>query len=355
MWLWCVWAWLPLEDDYHSLRGGLQSSGVSHGLHHPPPQFGSWQAAAAERAGTRRCLTPIQRHPQGWRGGTVSPSPPGSKQAPPPSTWLLSSWGLSLATEGSVDSNAPRAFVYKDEPLHLLTSAILCYLKGKAPLSTTPRYSNHSLIWGCTTSHSTECSLFALHCKPIPPNFSFLPHCCHICLDKPAIAPQWGKESLTSSVPSINSSSHRTESLAWLTAVTWQQLNSGDNLNEMYLKEREQATSQNITASLTLLHKELHRCWGTALHAHRPTELQWSEVTTMLCSTRKSFFSQHKTQDARYQSTLPGVLGAKGCATARLVVRHNCCHGPCWSSLTPWHVLPWICICPITQKPAIQI
>lgn len=65
---------------------------------------------------------------------------------PPPSTWLLSPWGLSLATEGSVDSNAPRAFVYKDEPLHLLTSAILCYLKGKAPLSTTPRYSNHSLI-----------------------------------------------------------------------------------------------------------------------------------------------------------------------------------------------------------------
>lgn len=101
----------------------------------------------------------------------------------------------------------------------------------------------------------------------------------------------------------------------------WQQLNSGHIFNKVYLKEREQTTSQNIAAPLTLLHKELHRCWGTALHAHRSTELQCREVTRTLCSTLKSFFSQHKTQDTQHQSTLPGVLRAEGCVTARLMVR----------------------------------
>lgn len=104
-------------------------------------------------------LTPTQRHTQAQRGGTVSPSFPGSKQSPPPSSF--SPMGTVISQRGCSRQKSSMSIYLPGQAAPLM---ILCCLKGKGPISTTSHCCKHPLISGSTTSLSTACSLFAPCC-----------------------------------------------------------------------------------------------------------------------------------------------------------------------------------------------
>ena len=152
-----MWAWLPLEDGYHSPQGGLQSSEVNHRLHHPA------HSLAPGRQLQQREPDPNPQAPLGPEGRHRVPVPSwlqaGCPQHPAPLPM-----GTIISHRGFGRQQCSMSIYLSGQASPSLTAAILCYLKGKGPLSTTPCYSKHSLILGHTTSRSTDCSLFAPHC-----------------------------------------------------------------------------------------------------------------------------------------------------------------------------------------------
>lgn len=154
-------------------------------------------------------LTWTQRHTQGQRGGTVSPSPPGSEQIPPASSF--SPTGTVISQRGCSRQQSSMSIYLPRQASPLL---ILCYVKARGPLVQHPIMANIPLPQAALP-HSPQPAVYLLHAAEFHQLFSFLLiYCCHICLNKTLTAPKQGNHPLTSSVPSINSSSHRTESLA---------------------------------------------------------------------------------------------------------------------------------------------
>lgn len=161
--LWCVWAQLPLEDGCHSLRGGLQSSGVSHGLHHPPPPVWVLAGSCSRESRHQEVPDPNPKAHPGLEGRHHVPAPSwlqaGSPQHPAPLPV-----GTVISHRGFSRQQCSMSICLSEQASPSLTPVILCYVKGKGPLSTTPCDGKHSLNSGSTTSRSTDCNLFAPHC-----------------------------------------------------------------------------------------------------------------------------------------------------------------------------------------------